>query len=158
MSNFSTFKNQDPRAYPSRPFVGVGVVIFKGEKILLAERNRRPNGKMWSIPGGAQELGETAEEAAIREIREETDLEINILGLVDVVDVIRRDIEGKVEYHYTLVDFYAEWLSGEAVANDDVSDVKWVRLSEISDEFLQPITKSIIMKATTMMCRDLGTV
>ena len=56
---------------------------------------------MWSIPGGAQELGETAEEAAIREIREETDLEINILGLVDVVDVIRRDIEGKVEYHYT---------------------------------------------------------
>jgi len=158
MSNFSKIKNQDPRAYPSRPFVGVGVVIFKGDKILLAERNRRPNGKMWSIPGGAQELGETAEEAALREIREETDLEINILGLVDVVDVIRRDIEGKVEYHYTLVDFYAEWLSGEAVANDDVSDVKWVRLSEISDEFLQPITKSIIMKATTMMCRDLGTV
>ena len=158
MSNFSKFKNQDPRAYPSRPFVGVGVVIFKGEKILLAERNRRPNGKMWSIPGGAQELGETAEEAAIREIREETDLEINILGLVDVVDVIRRDIEGKVEYHYTLVDFYAEWLSGEAVANDDVSDVKWIRLSEISDEILQPITKSIIMKATTMMYKDLGTV
>ena len=158
MSNFSKFKNQDPRAYPSRPCVGVGVVIFKGEKILLAERDRRPNGKMWSIPGGAQELGETAEEAAIREIREETDLEINILGLVDVVDVIRRDIEGKVEYHYTLVDFYAEWLSGEAVANDDVSDVKWVRLSEISDEFLQPITKSIIMKATTMMYGDLGTV
>ncbi len=158
MSNFSKFKNQDPRAYPSRPFVGVGVVIFKGEKILLAERNRRPNGKMWSIPGGAQELGETAEEAAIREIREETDLEINILGLVDVVDVIRRDIEGKVEYHYTLVDFYAEWLSGEAVANDDVSDVKWIRLGEISDEILQPITKSIIMKATTMMYRDLGTV
>ena len=79
------------------------------------------------------------------------------MGLVDVVDVIRRDIEGKVEYHYTLVDFYAEWLSGEAVANDDVSDVKWVRLSEISDEFLQPITKSIIMKATTMMYRG-GTV
>ena len=158
MSNFSKFKNQDPRAYPSRPFVGVGVVIFKGEKILLAERNRRPNGKMWSIPGGAQELGETAEEAAIREIREETDLEINILGLVDVVDVIRRDIEGKVEYHYTLVDFYAEWLSGEAVANDDVSDVKWIRLGKISDEILQPITKSIIMKATTMMYRDLGTV
>ena len=124
----------------------------------IRDRNRRPNGKIWSIPGGAQELGETAEEAAIREIREETDLEINILGLVDVVDVIRRDIEGKVEYHYTLVDFYAEWLSGEAVANDDVSDVKWVRLSEISDEFLQPITKSIIMKATTMMYRDLGTV
>jgi len=158
MSNFSKFKNQDPRAYPSRPFVGVGVVIFKGEKILLAERNRRPNGKMWSIPGGAQELGETAEEAALREIREETDLEINILGLVDVVDVIRRDIEGKVEYHYTLVDFYAEWLSGEAVANDDVSDVKWIRLGKISDEILQPITKSIIMKATTMMYRDLGTV
>jgi len=158
VSNFSKFKNQDPRAYPSRPFVGVGVVIFKGDKILLAERNRRPNGKMWSIPGGAQELGETAEEAALREIREETDLEINILGLVDVVDVIRRDIEGKVEYHYTLVDFYAEWLSGEAVANDDVSDVKWIRLGKISDEILQPITKSIIMKATTMMYRDLGTV
>ena len=148
----------DPRAYPSRPFVGVGVVIFKENKILLAERDRQPHGKMWSIPGGAQELGETIEEAAIREIKEETGLEIELSGIVDVVDVINRDEVGRVKYHYTLVDFCAKWLSGEAVANDDVSDVKWVRLDEISDEFLKPITKSIIIKATSMMYRDLGSV
>jgi len=145
-----TDQNDNPRAYPDRPFVGVGVVIFKGNQILLAERNRRPHGKMWSIPGGAQELGETVEEGAIREIMEETGLEIDLKGLVDVVNVISNDEAGDVQFHYTLVDFYADWVSGEAVADDDVSAVKWVGLEEIQHIELRPVTRRIITKAMEM--------
>jgi len=145
-----TDQNDNPRAYPDRPFVGVGVVIFKGNQILLAERNRRPHGKMWSIPGGAQELGETVEEGAIREIMEETGLEIDLKGLVDVVNVISNDEAGDVQFHYTLVDFYADWVSGEAVADDDVSSVKWVGLEEIQHIELRPVTRRIITKAMEM--------
>jgi 8-oxo-dGTP diphosphatase len=140
-------KNKNPRAYPDRPFVGVGVVIFRGNKILLAERDRHPHGKMWSIPGGAQELGETVSEAAIREISEETGLVIKLEGLVDVVDVISKDREDHIEFHYTLVDFYASWVSGEAVADDDVSDVKWVSLEELQNIDLRPITRQVITQA-----------
>ena len=140
----------DPRAYPSRPFVGVGVVIFKKNRVLLAERDRQPHGKMWSIPGGAQELGETIEEAAIREIKEETGLAIELGGIVDVLDVINRDEVDRVKYHYTLVDFFAEWLSGEAHADDDVSDVKWVPIEDVSDIALSDMARSVIIKANKM--------
>lgn len=147
-------KTSNPRAYPDRPWVGVGVVIFKGDEVLLAERAMRPHGRMWSIPGGGQELGETVFEAGIREIREETGLEIRIGGLVDVVDVIDRDDKDGVRFHYTLVDLYAEWVSGEAVADDDVSAVKWVRFDALHEIELRDITRAVIEKAYAMRRDD----
>src|SRR5690606_17052775 len=84
----------NPRAYPDRPYVGVGVVVFRGDEVLLAMRGKLPRRFTWSIPGGAQEVGETVREAAAREIREETGLEIEILGLVDVIDSINREPDG----------------------------------------------------------------
>ena len=137
----------NPRAYPDRPFVGVGVVIFRGEEVLLAQRGKRPRMNTWSIPGGAQEIGETVEEAAIREIREETGVEIHILGLVDVIDSINRDADGKVQFHYTLVDLMAEWRSGEAAAADDVAAVCWVKLADLADYDLRQITHDVILLA-----------
>ncbi|MEE8333834.1 MAG: NUDIX domain-containing protein, partial [Alphaproteobacteria bacterium] len=98
----------NPRQYPTRPYVGVGVVIFREEKVLLAQRGKWPRRGTWSIPGGAQELGETVHEAGRREIREETALEIDIIGLIDVVDAITHDDAGAVLFHYTLVDLAAE--------------------------------------------------
>lgn len=137
----------NPRAYPDRPFVGVGVVIFRGTEVLLAQRGKHPRRNTWSIPGGAQEIGETVHEAAIREIREETGLEIEILGLVDVVDSINRDDDDRVLFHYTLVDLFAEWRSGEAVAADDVAAVRWVAVSDLRDFDLRPVTHDVILLA-----------
>jgi len=125
----------------------VGVVIFRGEDVLLAQRGKRPHSDTWSIPGGAQELGETVEEAAIREIREETGLEIEVLGLVDVIDSINRDADGEVQFHYTLVDLMAEWRAGEAVAADDVAAVRWVTLDDLDDYQLRRITHDVILLA-----------
>ncbi len=115
----------DSRAYPTRPFVGVGVVVLKGESVLLIRRGRPPRLGEWSLPGGAQQLGETVAEAAIREIREETRLEIAAPELLDVVDSLVRDPDGRVHYHYTLVDFWSKWSSGVPHAGDDAQAVQW---------------------------------
>jgi len=137
----------DPRAYPDRPFVGVGTVIFRDDEVLLGQRGKLPRRDTWSIPGGAQEVGETFVEAAIREVREETGLEIEVLGLVDVVDSINRDDQGQVKYHYTLVDVVAEWRSGEAVAQDDLAAVKWVKIVDIDQYDLRAATRDVILMA-----------
>jgi ADP-ribose pyrophosphatase YjhB (NUDIX family) len=137
----------NPRSYPDRPYVGVGVVIFRDDQVLLAQRGKWPNKFTWSIPGGAQELGETVHQTAVREIREETGLEVEIIGLVDVVDSISHDEEGRVLFHYTLVDMAAEWRAGDAIAGDDVPAVKWVGISEIESYDLRDSTIRVIRMA-----------
>ncbi len=142
-----TDKNENPRAYPDRPYVGVGVVVFKGENVLLAQRGKKPRQNSWSIPGGAQELGETVEDAAHREIHEETSIEIDLLGLVEVVNSINRDDKEQVQFHYTLIDFVAEWKSGNIVPGDDAVDARWVPIKEIGDYNLRPLTHDVILRA-----------
>lgn len=132
------------RDYPSRPFCGVGVVCFKGDNILLIKRSKPPINWEWSIPGGGQELGETIREGALRELKEETAVEARIIGLIDVVDTIRRDKVGRIQFHYTLCDFAAEWISGDIKAGDDASDARWVGLSEIEDFDLWEETVRVI--------------
>ena len=123
----------DVRTYPARPIVGVGVVVWRGDRVLLIQRGKAPRRGEWSIPGGAQEVGETVEAAGRREVREETGLEIEITGFLAVVDAIRPDEEGRIRSHYTLIDFAAEWVSGEAVAGDDAADCRWVHPDELPD-------------------------
>lgn len=115
------------REYPARPFVGVGVIVWRGEEVLLVRRGRPPRQGQWALPGGLQDLGETVLEAARREVAEETGVEVRPTAIVDVVDSIHRDGDGRVRYHYTLVDVAAEYVAGEAVARDDAEDVAWVR-------------------------------
>ena len=103
------------REYPDRPMVGVGVVVWRGPELLLIQRGKPPRKGAWSLPGGMQELGETVRETAVREVREETGLEIDLTHLIDVVDTITRDEDGRVRMQYTLVDFAAEWRAGEPV-------------------------------------------
>jgi 8-oxo-dGTP diphosphatase len=142
-----TDTNENPRAYPKRPYVGVGVVVFKGDNVLLVQRGKKPRLNSWSIPGGAQELGETVEDAAHREIREETSIEIELLELVEVVNSINRDDEERVQFHYTLIDFVAEWKSGDVVAGDDAADARWVSMEEIDEYNLRPLTYEVILQA-----------
>ncbi|MYJ71973.1 MAG: NUDIX hydrolase [Rhodospirillaceae bacterium] len=108
-----------------RPIVGVGVVVWKDGNVLLIRRGKSPMRGRWSLPGGRQELGETVREAAVREVREETGLEIRLCELLDVVDTMRRDESGAVTLQYTLVDFDADWMAGEAQAASDAEHAEW---------------------------------
>ena len=110
------------RDYPSRPLVGVGVVVLRGDSVLLVKRGGPPDEGRWSIPGGAQELGETVEATARRELEEETGVAASRLHLLTHIDSIHRDSAGRVQYHYTILDFAAAWLSGEPRAGGDVSE------------------------------------
>ncbi len=113
------------REYPPRPIVGIGVVVLRPGAVLLVRRGRPPSQGDWSLPGGAQELGETAEAAARRELIEETALTVGPLRLAGTVDSIHRDADGRVRYHYTILDFAARWQDGEPVAGGDVTAALW---------------------------------
>ena len=141
---------KEKREYPDRPYVGVGVIVFRDQEVLLVKRNKEPNKGQWSIPGGRQMIGETAAEAAQRELLEETGVNIDRLLLVDVVDAIIPDVEGKIKYHYTLVDYMGQWQSGDSRPGDDAQEVKWVRLNELISYSLLEKTTKIIQKAAVM--------
>ena len=91
--------SREKREYPDRPYVGVGVIVFRDQEVLLIKRNKEPNKGQWSIPGGKQIIGETVADAAKRELLEETRVKVDQLLLVDVVDTIIPDVEGKIKYH-----------------------------------------------------------
>lgn len=135
------------RLYPSQPIVGVGIVICRESKVLLIRRGKPPREGQWSLPGGAQELGETVFEAAIREAKEETGLDIEVHGLVDVVDSIRKEKDGRVKQHYTLIDVYASAPTGEAVAGDDAQGVAWFDIDDIRSLKLWAETERVIFLA-----------
>ena len=141
---------KEKREYPDRPYVGVGVIVFRDQEVLLVKRNKEPNKGQWSIPGGRQIIGETTEEAAQRELLEETGVKVDRLLLVDVVDAIIPDVEGKIKYHYTLVDFMGQWQSGDSRPGDDAKEVRWVRLNQLSSYSLLEKTMNIIQKAAAM--------
>jgi ADP-ribose pyrophosphatase YjhB (NUDIX family) len=118
------------RHYPDRPWVGVGVVVWRGSDVLLVQRGKEPRKGEWGLPGGAQELGETVFETAAREVFEETGMDVRPTRVITVVDGIRRDEAGLVASHYTLVEIEAEWVSGEPHAADDAEDARFVPAHE----------------------------
>ena len=119
------------REYPKQPILGVGGIIFNGKRVLLARRNQDPGKGQWSLPGGMVELGETLEQALVREIREEVGIEIRIGGLARLLDRIIRDAGREVQYHYVIVDYWAEMVSGEPRAASDVSELQFVPVEEV---------------------------
>ncbi len=120
------------RKYPSRPIGGVGTVLIKDGKVLLIQRAAEPDKGMWSIPGGLIENGETAEEAAIREVMEETGLDIENIEFVDAVTKVVYDEEEKILYHFAIFDFKSLSFKGEVTPQDDAMDAKWVKFEDVS--------------------------
>jgi 8-oxo-dGTP diphosphatase len=121
------------RDYPDRPMVGVGAVIVENGRALLIRRGTEPLKGEWSIPGGVVELGETLREAAAREAKEETGLEVEAGEVLEVVDRIMRDPQRKVQYHYVLVDFLCRRISGEARSGADANELRWITGRELED-------------------------
>lgn len=137
----------DSREYPSRPIPGVGVVVRKDDAVLVIQRGNPPRRSDWGIPGGVVELGETLRDAAQREVREECGIEIALGDAIDTWDLIQRDDDGRVEYHYVLVDFAADYVSGDLRAASDVLDSRWLPLSDLSVFALPDKTREVIGKA-----------
>jgi 8-oxo-dGTP diphosphatase len=119
------------RVYPDKPVVGVGAVIVHEGKILLEKRKNAPGKGKWSIPGGLVELAESTEQAVIREVKEETGLDVEEPRLIDVVNNISSDEKGKTKYHYVIVDYLVKVRRGVPKAASDAEELKWVPFSEV---------------------------
>ena len=119
------------RLYPDQPVVGVGSVIIKEDKIALIKRGNEPAKGKWTIPGGLVELGESPEQAVIRETKEETGLDVEKTSLIDVVSNVDLDAQGKVKYHYVIIDYFVHVKSGTAEAASDAMELRWVPLEEV---------------------------
>ena len=138
------------RTYPTHPQVGIGLVLLRGDEVLLVKRGKPPAMGAWSIPGGRQELGETAEACARRELLEETGLTAARL-FWPAVDSIHHDGEQRIEYHYTILDFAARYIGGEAIAGDDVTDVAWVTPESFDAYNVWREARKIILKAFSLL-------
>jgi ADP-ribose pyrophosphatase YjhB (NUDIX family) len=114
------------RRYPNRPFVAVGTIVVKNGRVLLARRGKEPSYGLWSLPGGAVDLGEGLKLAAQRETREECGIEVEITDVLEVVERMVRDADGRVQFHYVIVDYLARWASGDLQSSPEVLEARWV--------------------------------
>lgn len=121
----------DERTYPERPYLAVSAAIIRGGKALIVRRARTPALNLYTLPGGAVELGESLTEAVVREVREETSLSIEPVALAGHREVITRDAQGKIERHFVILCFAARWLAGETTLNDELDDARWIDQSEL---------------------------
>jgi 8-oxo-dGTP diphosphatase len=139
------------RHYPDQPIVGVGGVVFREDTVLLVRRGKEPAKGEWSLPGGAVEVGETLEEALRRELREETGIEVDILGLSAVLERLFPDTEGKISYHYVLLDFLCRYVSGQARPASDILDLSFSPLSQLDKFQLASQTLEVINRAQSQL-------
>lgn len=136
------------REYPDYPRVGVGAVVLHQGRVLLVRRGGQPSLGRWTLPGGLVELGETTAEAVRRELREECGIDITVAGLAGVVDRVVRDAEGRIRYHYVLVDYLAYTDTDRVTAGSDAAEACWVEVErvtelEVTDGLMDMIQRAI---------------
>ena len=135
------------REYPELPVVGVGGVVIRGGCALLIRRGHPPLKGEWSIPGGTLEVGETIAEGIQRELLEETGVVVRILDFIEVFDRIFRDRDGRIQYHFVILDYLCEAVNGEVRAGGDVTEAVWARENELLKYSLTPAATRVIRKA-----------
>jgi len=140
----------DPREFPDRPVVGVGGVVIEDGRTLLIRRGSEPLKGQWSIPGGTLQVGETLEAGVARELAEETGLEVRVLEMIEAFErIFPADGRGP-RYHFVILDYLCQRVSGTARAASDVTDVAWAREDELPAYQLSPTATRILKKAFVM--------
>jgi len=134
------------REYPETPIPGVAAIVLDDDRVLLVRRGREPAKGRWSLPGGVIELGERSAEAVVREVREETGVEVEPIRVVAIYDPIVRDEEGKVRFHYILLEYLCRPIRGEPKPSSDVLDARWFHLRELAYIDISPGTRRLIEK------------
>ncbi|MCR9080503.1 MAG: NUDIX hydrolase [Hyphomonadaceae bacterium] len=138
----------DLRAVPA-----VGVVCIRDDEVLLIRRGTPPKQGEWSIPGGRIEPGEPAKTAALRELKEETSVDAELVGLLDVVDAVFHNRSGElITRHYVLIDYAARWQAGDPVAGDDAAEARFFHQSELDSLELWSETRRMIQKGFELLC------
>ena len=135
------------RRYPDRPVLGVGAVVLAGDQVLLVKRGSPPSQGLWSLPGGAVETGESLREAVAREVAEETGVAVEVGPLLGVFERLLKDGQGRLEYHYVLLDYLCHAEPTPPRAGDDAAAARWVALKELDQVGLTPDTAELIRKA-----------
>ena len=130
------------------PRLAVGAVVLRGRDVLLVKRGKPPAFRLWAVPGGCVRLGETLLQAAEREVREETGVEIRATEVAHAFDVIDRDESGRVLHHYVVVDVLAEWIAGEPRAADDALEAGWHELGALDALPISIETLRLVRKLT----------
>ena len=139
------------RLYPGRPLVGVGAVVCDRGRVLLERRGQPPAQGSWSLPGGLIDVGETAEDAIRREVREECGIEVTVGPVLGIFEPIVRDPDGRVRYHYVVVDYLAYYHGGAVQAGDDAADLAWVAPEDLDAYALLPATQRMIERALAVV-------
>ncbi len=139
-----------PKEYPVQPIVGVGAVVVRDGKVLLIKRGHEPRKGEWSLPGGIVELGEGLLEALRREVREETSLEISVGPHIETFDRIHRDAEGRVRYHFVIVDYLCTSTDGEPIAATDAEAVAWASADDLDRYQVNAHATAVILKALAL--------
>jgi len=132
--------------YPECPVVAVGAVVFKKNRVLLVRRGQPPSHNLWAIPGGKVRLGETLQAAAEREILEETGLTVCARQPVYTFDLIEQDAQGRIRFHYVIVDLIADYVAGTISAGDDAREVRWIGPDEITQLEVSPQTIELLQR------------
>ena len=135
------------RSYPERPFLAVSAAIVRAGQVLLVRRARPPAAGLFSLPGGVVELGETLEEAVVREVREETGLTIEPVGLAGFRETIVRDGDARIERHFVILPFAARWRAGEVELNEELSEARWLEPAGIAELPTTPGLGEIVANA-----------
>jgi 8-oxo-dGTP diphosphatase len=136
--------NASATHYPPVPRVAVGALVTKAETVLLVKRGKAPSEGKWAIPGGSVELGETLQQAAEREIFEETGIRIRAAEPVYTFDFIERNRHGRIRFHYVIIDLAAEYLTGKIKPGDDADQAAWIPFAELKDLEMNATTRAFL--------------
>ncbi len=137
------------RQYPRHPVLAVGGVVVRDGKVLLVLRGREPGRGLWSLPGGVVHCGETLRAAVVRELREECGIDVAVAETAEVVERMIPDADGRLQYHYVILDYQARWLQGELTASEEVEDARWVDLDSLDRYRMTYGTADVIRRLLT---------
>jgi mutator protein MutT len=134
------------RRYPDRPIVAVGAIVVEKGRVLMARRGKEPSYGLWSVPGGAVRLGEDLKTAARREIREELGIEVELTDVIEILERVTRDAEGRIQYHYVVVDYLARRVDGEPTPSPEALEVRWIAPEEFSQYEMTRGTAEVLLR------------